>query len=58
MKKKKISLAGMKVKSFVVSFENDEEKTIKGGSIWCGPESIEPDNCQDFKTTWDDGCWW
>lgn len=58
MKKKKISLAGMKVKSFVVSFGKEGEKTVKaGGSIWCGPESIEPGQCEDHKTTWDDGCW-
>jgi len=58
MKKNKISLESMRIKSFVVSFDKDQEKTVKGGSIWCGPESIDPDECQDFKTTIDDGCWW
>ncbi len=58
MKKKKISLSGVKVKSFVVSFDKEKERTIKGGgSIWCGDETIEPGNCEDQRTTWDDGCW-
>lgn len=49
MKKEKLNLGELKVKSFTTSFETEEMKTVKGGLTSIGRE------CTQLNECWDNG---